>query len=204
MVTQRSHVWAYAAGLTNYLETIVADGEYSEAKFGEMLLLFAAGLGQAKLAGSTKLNKLLWFAECAHYRRFGRPISGAEFQKLEYGPAPRCLLPVRDQLVAEGRAALRREQTPLGRLQDRLVALDEPDRSVFDEDELSTMAAVLDELRDATGTALSELSYDEPGWRLTEMGETIPIHASLLVSPSGITPALAAHAEKLAADLRLV
>ena len=63
------------------------------------------------------------------------------------------------------------------------MALDEPDRSVFDEDELSTMAAVLDELRHATGTALSELSHDEPVWRLTETGETIPIHASLLGLP---------------------
>ena len=51
---------------------------------------------------------------------------------------------------------------------------------------------------------MSELSHDEPGWRLTEMGETIPIHASLLVSPSAITPALAAHGAKLAAELRLV
>lgn len=173
-----------------------------EAKFAEMLLFFAEGLTGAKLAGSTKLNKLLWFAECAHFRRYGRPISGVEFQKLEHGPAPRRLLPVRGSMVKEGRAELRVEQTAaLARHQERLVALDQPDLTLFDDDEITTMQAVLDDLRDATGSELSDLSHDELGWQLTEIGETIPIQACLLLPNSAITPAMMAHAAKVAASL---
>jgi uncharacterized phage-associated protein len=173
-----------------------------EAKFAEMLLFFADGLKDAKLAGSTKLNKLLWFAECAHFRHYGRPISGIEFQKLRNGPAPRRLLPVRERLISEQRARLVHERTPLGKLQDRLVALAAPDLSRFTGQELETMTAVLDELRDATGTALSELSHDEPAWKLTEVGETIPIQACLLVDVE-VPPMFAEHAVKVATSLGL-
>jgi uncharacterized phage-associated protein len=168
-----------------------------------MILFFAEGLQGARLAGSTKLNKLLWFAECAHFRRFGRPIAGAEFQKLQHGPAPRRLLPVRDELVATKRAVVRQERTPLGKLQDRVHPLDGPDLSVFDADELETMRSVLAELRDATATQLSELSHEEPGWRLTALQETIPLHACLLVNEPVVSPALAAHGQKLADTLHL-
>ena len=81
------------------------------------------------------------------------------------------------------------------------MARAEPDMSIFSAEELATMTAVLEDLRDATGTELSELSHGEPAWRLTELRETIPIQACLLVSETTITPAIAAHGAKVAAAL---
>ena len=64
------------------------DIEYDEAKFTEMLLYVADKLGDDRAGGATKLNKILYFAEFAHVRRHGRPISGADYFRLDQGPAP--------------------------------------------------------------------------------------------------------------------
>jgi hypothetical protein len=40
-----------------------------------------------------------------------------------------------------------------------------------------------------TGTQVSDLSHQEPGWRLTEVGETIPYSTAFLDFPQIATPA---------------
>jgi antitoxin SocA-like protein len=72
---------------------------YDEGKFTEMLLYVADKLRDDKAGGATKLNKVLYFAEFAHVRQHGHPITGADYQKLQHGPAPRRLLPVRQHLI---------------------------------------------------------------------------------------------------------
>lgn len=82
------------------------DVTYDESKFTEMLLYVAARLADDRAGGATKLNKVMYFADFAHVRRHGRPISGAEYFKLENGLAPRRLVPVRQRLIAADGAEL--------------------------------------------------------------------------------------------------
>jgi hypothetical protein len=89
--------------------------DYDEAKLAELILCVSERLADEPAAGSTKLNKLLFFAEFSHVRQHRQPITGAEYQRLPNGPAPRRLLPVRDRLVANGDAVLR-EEVFLGRI----------------------------------------------------------------------------------------
>ena len=96
------------------------DVAYSEEKFVEMVLHVADRLQGDRAGGATKLNKVLFFAEFTHLRRHHQVISGCEFQKLNHGPAPRQLLPVRDRLIESGEANLVKEDflgrpaTPFG------------------------------------------------------------------------------------------
>jgi hypothetical protein len=87
---------------------------------------------------ATKLNEVLFFAEFAHVRRHGAVISDCAFQKLEHGPAPRQLVPVRARLVAAGNAEVRTEDF-LGRQQHRLIPLRPGDLSVFTQQERETI-----------------------------------------------------------------
>lgn len=96
-----------------------------EAKFAELLLLVAESLAADRFGGTTKVNKALFFAEFAHVRNTGRPITGARYQKLPHGPAPRRLLPVRAHLIETGAAALV-EESVLGYEQHRLQPLRAP------------------------------------------------------------------------------
>lgn len=153
--------------------------EYDERKLAEMILYVADKLRDDRAGGSTKLNKVLYFADFAHVRRTGHPISGAEYQKLAHGPAPRRLLPIRRMLLESRQAELVSEDF-LGYRHDRLLPRRPPEVGVFSEDELATIDKVLDDLAGLTARQVSELSHDEPGWQLVDVGETIPYHTALI------------------------
>jgi Protein of unknown function (DUF4065) len=150
-----------------------------DIKLGEMMIYLAGKLVDQPAAGATKLNKLLFFAEFAHVRVAGQPISGVEYQKLANGPAPRRLLPVRDRLVGDGAAELVDESYG-GRVQHRLRPLRPAKLEVFTESELHVLDQVVRDHADSTGTRLSELSHLEPAWNLVDEKETIPFSAAFL------------------------
>lgn len=160
---------------------------YSERKFTELVLYVADRLREDRVGGATKLNMVLFFAEFTHMRRHQAVISGCEFQKLAHGPAPRQLLSVRQRLIGAGHAELAPEDF-LGRPQHRLVPRRPAGLSVFGAHELSSIDDVLDQLAGMTGTQVSELSHQEPGWRLAELGETIPYATAFLDFPQVATP----------------
>jgi uncharacterized phage-associated protein len=159
---------------------------YQEAKFVELLLYVAERLRADRAGGATKVNKVLYFADFAHVRRHGRPITGAEYQKLQHGPAPRRLKPVRDRLVAEGAAEIHREDF-LGYTVNRLVPLRPADTSVFSSEELATIESVLDDLDGLNARQVSDLSHEEAGWLLVDEGDTIPYEAALVGARQVVT-----------------
>jgi hypothetical protein len=161
--------------------------EYDEAKFTELLLYVAERLAGDRAGGATKLNKVLFFADFAHVRRHGTPITGAEYQKLPQGPAPRRLKHVRDALVAGGAARVVREEF-LGYELHRLVPVRSADLSVFTKEELGTIDRVLDDLEGLNPRQVSDLSHEEAGWRLVGEGDVIPYEAALVGAQQVSTP----------------
>lgn len=150
-----------------------------ENKLGELLLLVAEQLADDRFAGAVKVNKILFFAEFAHMRLTGRPITGAPYQKLHHGPAPRRLVPVRERLIETGAATLVPEVV-LGHAQHRLRPDRPARRDLFSATELKAVADAVELLRGRTGTDASALSHDEPGWQLVGEGETIPFVTAYL------------------------
>jgi hypothetical protein len=173
------------------------DVSYDESKFTEMLLRVSARLAGDRAGGATKLNKVMYFAEFAHVRRHGRPISGAEYFKLENGPAPRRLIPVRERLIALGDAELRTEDF-LGYPIQRLVPRRPADLTVFDEAELATIDGVIADLASLTAKQVSDLSHEDPAWRHTELQATIPYALALVPKEQVISPTAAALAAETA------
>jgi hypothetical protein len=170
---------------------------YDEEKFAELVLYVAGRIADDPTGGATKINKILFAAECAHMRRFGRPITGAEYQKLPRGPAPRRLVPVREQLVAQGDAELLADEY-MGYPLDRLKPLRAPDTSRFSDDELRHVEQAVAALWGSTAAEASDLSHQEMGWRMVEEGETIPYEAALLARQVRVTDAMRRRAEHLA------
>jgi uncharacterized phage-associated protein len=172
------------------------DVRYDEAKLVELIVYVAGRLRDDRAGGATKLNKVLFFADFTHVRRHGRPITGAEYQKLPHGPAPRRLLPIRRELVTAGHADLVEEQF-LGFTQHRLVPNRPADVSCFSDAELATIDAVLDDLAGLTGTQVSDLSHEEAAWRHTESMGTIRYELALVPKEQIVTPT----ARRLAAEV---
>lgn len=169
---------------------------YDEAKFREFVLYVASRSESDPDFGSTKLNKILFFAEFLAYGKLQRPITGAVFQKLNFGPAARRLLPVQEQLECDQAAAIQHRDR-YGHRQERLVALREPDLSRFTGAEIAIIDDVLRELLEENAVSVSDLSHRFLGWQLARYGEEIP-YETVFLSGRELTQAEKDYALELA------
>lgn len=155
--------------------------EFSEEKFKELVLYIAEKSEDDPWFGATKLNKLLFYADFLAYGHFGKPITGAVYQVLRHGPAPKKLLPIRLQMIRDKELEIRRERV-LRFTQQRPIALREASVGVFSADELSIVDDLIRLLGDRTAGEISELSHAEVCWQLADEGEEIPYTAVFLSS----------------------
>ena len=132
----------------------------------------------AKL-GATKLNKALWFSDTIAYRLNGRSITNAAYVKRQFGPVPRRILPVLNELHAEGKVVSRDRRRFQYTLRE-LIALQPPPASdIFSPQELEIINTVVTWIcDDHTASSISELTHDCV-WEAAQDGEEIPLSAVL-------------------------
>lgn len=128
--------------------------------------------------GSTKLNKILWLSDMKFYMLHGRPISGATYTKQRFGPVPKPIMPVREELEKEGAIKVWRDARFAGdRGKDVFVSRRPPDMSLFSRDELATIDYWLKHVcEEHTAASISEETHDYV-WEIAKLGETIPMYA---------------------------
>lgn len=159
-----------------------------DTKFRELILYLARKSEGDVHFGATKLNKQLFYADFIAYRQLGSSISGQRYQKLPYGPAPRGLRPVVHEMLEDGCCA-EAVRSHHGYEQRRLLALREPDVSVFDVQELELIHKVVEELQDSSAREVSDLSHEFVGWQLADEREDIPYETALISMPEPPTEA---------------
>ena len=148
----------------------------------KQLIVFIAKEGEADpRLGATKLNKILYFADARAYLELGKPITGATYQHLQEGPAPRALLPARRELLEEGAIELEPVRY-LTQVQQRIKVKTEPNLKVFNDAELRIVREVIQEFWLKDAKEVSDLSHEEWTWMLTEDGEDIPWELAWLSS----------------------
>jgi hypothetical protein len=148
--------------------------EFKREKFIELLLYFSQrGLTERLVIGSTRLNKLLFFTDMRTYAELGQPITGARYQRLEFGPAARAMLPVREELVRDGEAEF--EDRGQDDWSNVIVPLRAPNLGLFTEDELRIANEVFEELRPFNAVEVSDYAHlKSAGWNVMEDHEDIP------------------------------
>jgi uncharacterized phage-associated protein len=156
--------------------------EFKREKFKALLLYFSRrGLDEGLVIGSTKLNKLLFFADMRSFAELGKPITGARYQKLPFGPAARAMLPVRTELVDLKQAEF--EERDPDDLNDVLVPLVEPDLGLFTDDEMRIANEVFEEMRRLNAKAISDFSHlKSAGWKVVAVQEDIPYESAFIVT----------------------
>ena len=174
---------------------------YDGDKFRELMLYVAQQLEDETTFGATVLNKVLFFCDFLSYRFDGAPITGAIYQKLNYGPAPRHLLPEQQRLMDDGRAVVQKRDAG-GYTQKRLIALDDPKLELFTGEEIASVNTVINGLRRTGATRVSELSHQlSVGWLAADLYEDIPYATIFLAPPLTPTPSQEKRARELAAEL---
>jgi hypothetical protein len=173
----------------------VADPYFNEEKLTELILYIANRTKDDPTAGATKLNKYLYFADFAAMRKLGHPITAADYQKLERGPAPRRLRPIRAKLLESGAARLEERSDAFGYVRHCLIPLRPARTELFTSDELALVDGVVDRLRTSSASEISELSHRDAGWQLVDEGDTIPYELAFVVAPLDAPPTEAVRAE---------
>jgi hypothetical protein len=155
-------------------------------KFKELILYVAQQSEGDSTFGATKLNKILFFCDFLSYRAYGESITGQRYFKLPFGPAPRPLLPVVEELIAEG-ACDKVPRSHYGRPQATIIAKREANLEVFSSRDIALADHVLRQLRDNDATQVSELSHEFIGWQLAGDQEDIPYATIFLGDPRKVT-----------------
>jgi hypothetical protein len=151
----------------------------NDAKLKELILFIASRSQDDRRFGSTKLNKLLFFADFLAYAKLGHAITGHAYFRLPNGPAPKAMVPIRDQMIEEKTLAIQ-DRDHFGRMQKVPIALREPDLTLFSPQEVAVVSDVLMAYRNENAKALSELSHRFDGWKLAEDREVIPYEVTLV------------------------
>jgi hypothetical protein len=171
---------------------------FDAKKFKELILYIAEACQDEPLFGAVKLNKVLFFSDFLAYGKLGKSITGARYQRLELGPAPRQLLPTQKALENEGAAVLF-ELKKYTQTQKRLRPLRSADLALFSAQEIKLVDEVIEVLRHYTASEVSALSHLDKGWQIAEEGEDIP-YEWVFLSTEPPTPAEVARAQQLAAE----
>ena len=159
---------------------------YDRHHFTELMLYVADKCASDPTFGATKLNKILFYSDFLAYANLGDAITGATYQKLPNGPAPKQLLPALKELEHNRDAAVATRQH-FGRTQKRLVPLRNPDITQFTALELQLVDDVIQALWNRTATDVSELSHLERGWQIVGLNEEIPYWTVFIDSDQTMT-----------------
>jgi len=127
--------------------------------------------------GTTKLNKVLWFADVMHYRQRGCTISGrAHYTKNNFGPVPPGAPAALAALKRESQIMERSVATPAGPRRE-FVWLQPVDLSVFAQTEIPVLHEVIAWASTMTANEISDLTR-EALWEETEMGRSMSVAAA--------------------------
>lgn len=151
----------------------------NDAKLRELIVFIASRSQNDPHFGSTKLNKLLFFADFLAYGKLGEAITNHQYMRLPNGPAPRRMKPILDEMVAAGVLAIQ-ERDCYGRTQKVPLALREADVTLFSSSEIAIVTEVLDAFWHKNAKGISSLSHKFDGWKLAKDRETIPYEVALV------------------------
>ena len=151
----------------------MAEQKFKRDKFKELVLYLSERSETDPNYGETKLNKLLWYIDFLSYRELGRPVTGARYQKLRWGPAATAMLPIQLEMEADGDLVVRPGLYG-SYMQKKPIALRSPDLRAFSGQEVALIDRLIEELWPLGAGDVSDLSHNALGWQLAQDREEIP------------------------------
>jgi hypothetical protein len=154
-----------------------------ESKLAELILYISQKCANDPTFGAVKLNKILCYSDFLFYAYHDRGITNVEYQRLPNGPAPRRLIPVREQLIKNGDLAMQEVILKNGETQKRSVNLRKPNLDVFSGAEIAMVDRMIESMEGVTAEDVSEMSHALLGWLVADEGETIPYNSIYFANP---------------------
>ncbi|MGC4090897.1 MAG: Panacea domain-containing protein [Polyangiaceae bacterium] len=171
----------------------------SNKKLEEAIVYVARCCIGEQLFGAIKLNKILFFADAHSYVRYGATITGADYEKREFGPVPVRMPEVIADLTKASAVQIYERTMPDTAVQKRVTPLRDPDMTVFTARDVEVLSDVIRWISPMTAREVSELSHESVGWESARMGDVIPRSTALVRRGAGaLSEAEFGHALSLA------
>jgi hypothetical protein len=149
-----------------------------QRRLREAVLYVSKQCEGASLFGLVKLNKIMWRADFDSFAQRGQPVTGRLYQRLPQGPAPVEMVPVLNELQADGLLRIERSMVG-GHEQQRPIALSDPVMTFFSPSDVSFLDRAISAYWDKTGKETSDLSHGV-AWKTREDGDPMPYELAYL------------------------
>lgn len=158
-------------------------GNDEHLKLKELILYISEKCQFRPNFGATMLNKILFFSDFMAYAKFKESITGEDYFKLPYGPAPKYLLEAQESLLKEDLIIIQQRETING-IQKRTIPTGrEANLSIFRPEFISIVDEVIEAIKDENAESVSGLSHKFYGWQIAKEREVIPYSSIFLVEP---------------------
>ena len=107
----------------------------------------------------TKLNKEMFYADFAHYRKHGRSISGLRYKAIKYGPVPYHYDTIYDNIDGVEKNIVISHNS-----ESTCLSCDGYDSKSFSADELATLEHIFAITQELTTEQIVDKSHQEPAW----------------------------------------
>jgi hypothetical protein len=149
-----------------------------QRRLREAVLYVSHRCQAAPFFGLVKLNKIIWRADFESFAERGQPVTGRQYQRLPQGPAPVEMLPVLNEMQAEG--LLRIERSRVFDFDERRpTVLAQANLSLFSRSDLDFLDRAIAIYWDKTGRETSDISHGV-AWKSRADGESMPYELSYL------------------------
>ena len=128
---------------------------------------------KAKGIFTTKLNKLLWYADFLNFKEYSISISGSNYVHLPLGPVPDDYKWIVAAAIDESLLDEEEITFPSGGTGAQYKALVPADQSFFSKEEIGIMDFVIDFFKNYTGEKIKEKSHGEKAYKETVGNEKI-------------------------------
>ncbi|SRR6266436_5227220 len=162
-----------------YNLTFGEDSEQSRERLSELILYIAEKSRHDIKFSATKLNKILFYSDFVSFKTYGQPITGAQYMRLEYGPVPTHLKPIRQEMEERGEIVIEKREY-WTRTQDVVKPL-RPAKidHLFTPTQIALVDGIIDELWELDANEVSALSHKR-GWKVANYRDAIPYEAIFL------------------------
>jgi len=152
--------------------------DFDRQKFKALVLYVIWRAGESRDFGSTKLYKILWFAEARANEAFGKPIAGETYVRQKFGPVPKHIKEVIQELEDEELISVWSEPFH-DHMITRYRAFQPADTQLFNNNELGFIDWWIKHVdEEHSATSISQQSHDY-AWKIAAMGEELPLYAFL-------------------------
>ncbi len=142
------------------------------SKFKNVLLYILERCAGKPNVGETVLYKLLYFCDFNYYELYEEHLTGAKYRKLPYGPVPKKLDAIINQMIDAGE--IQRIKVPyFDKFQTRYIPLVSADLKIINGAEKEVIDKVIDQFGDWSASAISNYSHKDMPWLASKEGEEI-------------------------------